>query len=125
MKKGMNNLSLLLGVAVASQVSSAVTVDLKPGVLGYRTITKDEFGEKPNSFEPGASIGLEIMSGKPEDGFRWGLGSEYQTELNGKRGYKAFSSVPVVSIFVVVPSCPTSSVGSCTGTTKVRTLFFC
>ena len=121
----MNNLSLLLGVAVASQVSSAVTVDLKPGVLGYRTITKDEFGEKPNSFEPGASIGLEIMSGKPEDGFRWGLGSEYQTELNGKRGYKAFSSVPVVSIFVVVPSGSTSSVGSCTGTTKVRTLFFC
>ena len=98
MKKGMKNLSLLLGVAVASQVSSAITVDLKPGVLGYRTITKDEFGEKPNSFEPGASIGLEIMSGKPEDGFRWGLGSEYQTELNGKRGYKAFSSVPVYAV---------------------------
>ena len=95
MKKGMKNLSLLLGVAIASQVSSALTMDIKAGVEGYRTITKDENGEKQNSFEPGASIGLEFMSGKPEDGFRWGLGSEYQTELNGKRGYRAFSSVPV------------------------------
>ena len=98
MKKGMKNLSLLLGVAIASQVSSALTMDIKAGVEGYRTITKDENGEKPNSFEPGASIGLELLSGKPEDGFRWGLGSEYQTELNGKRGYKAFSSVPVYAV---------------------------
>ena len=95
MKKGMKKLSLLLGVAMASQIASAVTVDLKLGVEGYRTITKDEYGEKPNSFQPGASAGLEILSGKPENGFRWGIGSEYQTELNGKRGYKAFSSVPV------------------------------
>lgn len=98
MKKGMKNLSLLLGVAIASQVSSAITIDLKPGVLGYRSISKDEFGEKPNSFEPGASIGLELLSGKPEDAFRWGVGAEYQTELNGKRGYKAFSSAPVYAV---------------------------
>ena len=98
MKKGMKKLSLLLGVAIASQVSSAITVDLKPGVLGYRSISKDEFGEKPNSFEPGASIGLELLSGKPENAFRWGIGAEYQTELNGKRGYKAFSSAPVYAV---------------------------
>lgn len=98
MKKGIKNLSLLLGVAIASQVSSAITIDLKPGILGYRSISKDEFGEKPNSFEPGASIGLELLSGKPEDAFRWGIGAEYQTELNGKRGYKAFSSAPVYAV---------------------------
>ncbi len=89
---------LLIGAFIAvAAIASAAELELKLGADLYRDLTKDATGHNPVKIYPGGSIGAELLVNE-DSPFRFGIGAEAKSSVNGSDGYDGHYAFPVYGV---------------------------
>jgi OOP family OmpA-OmpF porin len=89
---------LLIGAFIAiAAMASAAELELKLGADLYRDLTKDATGHNTVKTYPGGSIGAELLVNE-DSPFRFGIGAEAKSSVNGSNGYDGHYAFPVYGV---------------------------
>jgi len=85
---------LLAALLIVCSTAYSNDFEIKLGADLFRDTTRDQYDDKTTHLDPGYSIGVEYII-KTEANLKYGLGTEYKSQIKGDHGYDAHSAVPV------------------------------